>query len=347
MSFVIGSITSTATCALAPNNMILVGDVGGTKTLLEIGTLRDGLWQPELAGRYAAADYPDLHGVVRYFLQEWAAQRRSLDTITHACFGVAGPTSDGRAQMTNLPWMVDGAALSNQFGIACVQVVNDFAAAAHGIEILRDADLVVLQRGEPVPAAPRLVIGAGTGLGVAYLISAGTGCQVIAGETGHTGFAPATREQAELWHDLHARHGRVTAEDVVSGPGLVRIYEYIERMAGRSAAAAGVTPAAIVHDAMELGDPSSLRALDLFIACYGEIAGNCALAVLARGGVYVAGGIAPRIISRLLTGGFLAAFNAKGAHSNTVRKIPVSVVTEERLGLLGCALIASRSSYGR
>ena len=333
-----------AKCAWAPTNMILVGDVGGTKTLLEIGTLQDGRWQPALAGRYAAADSPDLHGVVRSFLREWAARRRSQGAITHACFGVAGPTFDNRAQMTNLPWSVDATAVSGEFGIPCVQVVNDFAAAAHGIEMLQDADLVALQRGEPVPAAPRLVIGAGTGLGVAYLVSAGAGYRVIPGETGHAGFAPATLEQAQLWRDLHARYGRVTAEDVVSGPGLVRIYEHIERTAGRSAAPAGITPAAIVRGAIESGDPPSLRALDLFIACYGEVAGNCALAVLARGGVYVAGGIAPRIISRLMTGGFLAAFNAKGAYSDTLRKIPVSVVTDERLGLLGCALIAGRGS---
>jgi glucokinase len=322
--------------------MILAGDVGGTKTLLEIGSLRDGHWLPAFSGRYAAADYPDLYGVVQAFLREWAAQRRSRDAITHACIGVAGPALDNRAQMTNLPWSIDAGVISGKFGIPYVQVINDFAAAASGIEILRDADLLVLQRGEPVKAAPRLVIGAGTGLGVACLISTAAGYQVIAGESGHAGFAPATPEQAELWHDLHARYGRVTAEDVVSGPGLVRIYEYFERRAGRAAASAGITPAAIVHGAIEAEDAPSLRALDLFIACYGEIAGNCALAVLARGGVYIAGGIAPRIISRIRTGGFLAAFNAKGAHSATVSKIPLYVVTEERLGLLGCALIASR-----
>jgi glucokinase len=182
---------------------------------------------------------------------------------------------------------------------------------------------------------------------VAFLLSAGSGYTVIAGESGHAGFAPETLEQLELWRDLYTRYGRVSAEHVVSGAGLVRIYEFIERAAAGPAAVTGemrtrITPAAITEAALEHGDLLSLRALDLFIACYGAVAGNCALAVLARGGVYVAGGIAPRIISRLREGGFLAAFNAKGAHADTMRKIPLSVVNHDRLGLLGCVLIAGR-----
>lgn len=328
-------------------NMILAGDVGGTKTLLEVGTLHDGCWWPVFAGRYAAVDHQDLSSVLRQFLRDWVTQHPSRDTLTDACFGVAGPAFENRAQMTNLPWLVDGPAITAEFGISRVQVVNDFAAAASGVELLEDADLVVLQSGEPIPAAPKLVIGAGTGLGVAYLIHAGAGYRVIAGESGHAGFAPATLEQLELWRELYARNGRVSAEDVVSGSGLVRIYEFMERTSGGQTAPAvsactRLTPAAITQAALEHNDALCLRALDCFIACYGEVAGNCALAVLARGGVTVAGGIAPRILSRLRQGGFLAAFNAKGAHADTMRKIPLSVVTHDRLGLLGCALLAGR-----
>jgi glucokinase len=324
-------------------NMILVGDVGGTKTLLEIGTLQNGRWQPEFGGRYAAADYPQLSNILQVFLREWATQRRAQEVLTQACFGVAGPAEDNRAKMTNLTWIVDACAISAEFGIPRVQVVNDFAAAARGVELLQDSDLVVLQPGEPVSTAPKLVIGAGTGLGVAFLIHAKGGYQVIAGEAGHAGFTPATLEQLDLWRDLYTYHGSVTAEDVVSGPGLVRIYEFFERVAGRPTPGAGITPATIAHAALEGGDSTSTRALDLFIACYGTIARSCALAILARGGVYIAGGIAPRIISRLLAGEFLAAFNAKGAHSDALLRFPVSVVTNERLGLFGCALIAERS----
>jgi glucokinase len=330
-----------------PLSTLLAGDVGGTKTLLEVGTLHQGRWQPVFTARYAAADYADLPAVLRTFLQQWAVQSPSHGTLTAACFGVAGPAFDNRAQMTNLPWIVDGPALAAEFGIARVQVVNDFAAAAHGVELLDSTDVVVLQAGEALPSAPRIVIGAGTGLGVAYLIATGSGYTVIAGESGHAAFAPASLEQLELWRDLYTRHGRVSAEDVVSGAGLARIYEFIERKAGGQAASASEmrarpTPAAITQAALAQGDLLSLRALDLFIACYGEVAGNCALAVLARGGVYVAGGIAPRIISRLREGGFLAAFTAKGAHTDTMRKMPLRVVSHDRLGLLGCALIAGR-----
>ena len=146
--------------------MILAGDIGGTKTLLEVGLLQDGLWKPVFCGRYAAVDYPNLSRLMAAFLQEWAVQRQPQDTITRACFGVAGPSISNRVQMTNLSWTVDGSEISTEFDIPRVRIVNDFAAAASGVELLQDTDLVVLQSGEPVSAAPRLVIGAGTGLGV-------------------------------------------------------------------------------------------------------------------------------------------------------------------------------------
>lgn len=324
-------------------NMILAGDVGGTKTLLEVGTLVGGRWQPVFGARYTAAQYPAFDQVLQRFIDDWRTTRRGQDSVTCACLGVAGPMSDNCVQMTNLPWVVDGPSISAAFGIPSVRVVNDFAAAASGIDLLQESDRVVLQVGEPLPAASRLVIGAGTGLGVAYLVRGETGYQVIAGEGGHAAFAPTTLEQMALWRDLYSRQGRVTIEDVVSGPGLVRIYEFIARTQDGGTVPVETTPATITEAALLSGHAASLRALDLFIACYGEAAGNYALAALARGGVYVAGGIAPRIVSRLLLGGFLEAFNAKGVYTDTARKIPVSVVTNERLGLLGCALIAARA----
>lgn len=322
--------------------MILAGDVGGTKTLLEVGFLQDGQWKPVFCGRYAAIDYPNLSRLIEAFLQEWAVQRRPQDKITRACFGVAGPSFANRVQMTNLAWTVDGDEIGTEFRIPSVLIVNDFAAAASGVELLQAEDLVVLQSGEPVSMAPRLVIGAGTGLGIAYLIWTGDRYQVIAGEAGHAGFSPTTLEEVELWRYLYQQPGRVSTEDVVSGPGLLRIHEFIARTTGRAIPSTGVTPAAIIKAALESADPVSLQALDLFIACYGEVAGGCALAVLARGGVYVTGGIAPRILSRLREGGFLAPFNAKGVHSNLMKKIPVSIVSNERVGVQGCALIAAR-----
>lgn len=327
--------------------MILAGDIGATKTLLEIGTLRQGRWHPAFGRRYLGADHPDFDGVLRAFLLQWEAHHGLPVTITRACFGVAGPVFENRVQMTNLPWLVDGDAISAAFGIPQVHISNDFAAAASGIEMLQVADLVTLQHGEPVAAAPRVVIGAGTGLGVAYMIWTEAGYQAIAGEGGHAGFAPSTPEQLELWRDLYARQGRVVAEDVVSGPGLVRIYEFLDRRERKSAAPAATLPAgdaaaAIAHAALESGESLYSRALDMFVSCYGAIAGDHALAVMARGGVYVAGGIAPKVLPRLVSGGFLTAFNAKGDYSTAARQIPVLVVTNERLGLLGAAVLAAR-----
>ena len=317
--------------------MILVGDIGGTKTLLEAGRVRDGRWCPLFSARYEAADHAGIDTVLSAFFREWLSSQGTRDDIAAACFGVAGPVSANAARMTNLPWCVDGDALARTFALPRVCVVNDFAAAAAGIELLQEQDLCVLQAGEPLVHAPRLVIGAGTGLGVAQLFWSGQRYEIVPGEAGHGGFAPATPEQLELWCELHARSGRVTHEDVVSGPGLVRIYHFIRRDRVE-----GASPAQIVSRALQDGDPDSLRALDLFAACYGEVAGNFALATLARGGVYVAGGIAPKILAHLRRGGFLDAFNAKGVYSDAMRAIPLAVVCNERLGLLGCAAIAAR-----
>ena len=343
----IAGATDIALDASQHLTMILAGDIGATKTLLEVGDLRQGRWHPAFGRRYVGADHRDFDSVLRAFLLEWEARHGSLEPIARACFGVAGPVFDNCVQMTNLPWRLDGDAISAAFGIARVRISNDFAAAASGVDLLQAADLVTLQRGEPVAAAPRVVIGAGTGLGVAYTIWAEGGYQAIAGEGGHIGFAPSTPEQLELWRDLYARHGRVVAEDVVSGPGLARIWEFLGRREGKSEAPATALPggdaaAAIAHAALESGDPLCSHALDIFLSCYGAVAGDHALAVMARGGVYVAGGIAAKILPRLVSGGFLAAFNAKGNYSSAARQIPVLVVTNERLGLLGAALLAAR-----
>jgi len=317
--------------------MILVGDLGGTKTWLEAGIVQDGHWRPVFNARYEAADHTGFDSVLTAFFRAWNPARVVREALSAACFGVAGPVAGNSARMTNLPWSIDGDALGRAFALPRVRIVNDFAAAAAGVGLLHAEDICVLQPGEPVPHAPRLVIGAGTGLGVAQLFWSNGRYEIVPGEAGHGGFAPASPEQLELWRALRARNGRVTHEDVVSGPGLARVYQFIRRGTGESLA-----PAQIVSRALQEGDEDSLHALDLFIACYGEVAGNFALATLARGGVYVAGGIAPKILERLRMGGFLEAFNAKGGYSETMRKVPVSVVLNERLGLLGCAAIASR-----
>jgi len=327
--------------------VILAGDIGGTKAMLLLAALRRGRMEPVFERRYAVAAFSGFSAMLAHFLDECRAFRGRDARPASACFGAAGPVSDGRIRMTNLPWCLDEDALAAEFGIGRVRLANDFEAAASGIEILAPGDSAVLQQGEPLPSSARVVIGAGTGLGVAYALPQGKRYQVIAGEGGHVAFAPADDEQMRLWQALHRQFGRVNVEHVVSGPGLERIHAFLcagalPEMPPQKEGARAAGAAEISRRALEQDDPLACRALDLFIACYGAVAGDHALAVTARGGVYIAGGIAARIFKRLAAGGFMAAFNAKGAHAQLNLRIPVRVVTTERLGLLGAALIATQ-----
>jgi glucokinase len=262
-----------------------------------------------------------------------------------ACFGVAGPVLGEQVKVTHLPWEIDAPALAARFGFARVGLLNDFAAAAHGIDLLAAADLATLQAGEPLPLRPKVVIGAGTGLGVAYVL----GDAVLSGEGGHAAFAPADAQQAALWQWLHRRFGRVQVEHVVSGPGLASIYEFLLQQPDRAGTGSGEPlaaadpPQAIGQRALDGDDPLALAAVDLFIACYGALAGDHALNALARAGVYVTGGIAPGLLARLRHGGFLSAFNDKGVYAPITRACPVHVVLDPDLPLLGAARYAART----
>ncbi len=327
--------------------MILAGDIGGTKAMLLLAHAQAGRVEPVFERRYTVAPFADFSAMLARFLDEYRQQSARRARLSCACFGAAGPVSGGRIQMTNLPWCLDGEAIAGEFRIRRVHLVNDFEAAASGIEALAPGDSTVLQEGEPLAGAARVVIGAGTGLGVAYALPERNGYRVIAGEGGHASFAPTDEEQMRLWTALKQVHGRVSVEHVVSGPGLERIYAHLQAIAlpGAERHEAGVradNAAAISRLALEHGDALACRALDLFIACYGAVAGDHALTVSARGGVFVAGGIAAKLLGRFLAGGFMAAFNAKGGHAQLNLEVPVRVVTTERLGLLGAALIASR-----
>ena len=314
--------------------MILTGDIGGTKTLL---ALHDDDGRITACARYRSRDAATFDMLVARFLEEAAPATPSL-----ACFGVAGPVLGDRVKVTHLPWEIDAVALAARFGIARVHLLNDFAAAAHGLGALAACDLVTLQSGAPMASRPRVLIGAGTGLGLAYLL----GDSVLSGEGGHMAFAPADAEQAALWQWLNRRHGRVQVEHVVSGRGLADIYAFmLERERGQAATAHDVfgadDPAAVVgRRAFDNGEALALAAVDVFIACYGALAGDHALAVLALGGVYLAGGIAPKLLPRLADGGFLQAFNDKGPCSKWTRSCPVHVVTNPDLPLLGAARFA-------
>lgn len=326
---------------------MLAGDLGGTKILLELSPAGDHAPSERFAARYSAAGFPGFAQVLGAFLDAHAAAAGAPARIERACFGVAGPVAGGKARLTNLPWNIDAAELAARFGIGSVLLVNDFAAAAAGIDELDAGGLATLQAGSPVERGPRIVVGAGTGFGTASAVWCEGGYRMIPGEGGHAGFAPADELQAALWRDIHGREGRVSIEHVVSGPGLLRIHDFLRRSGAgaesnalRAALDAGAGAEAITAHALQRSDALALASLDLFIACYGAAAGDLALSTLCTGGAYIAGGIAPRILPRLAAGGFLHAFDAKGPQSTLMARMPVHVVTDERLGLLGARRIA-------
>ena len=305
--------------------LVLGGDLGGTKTLLALAEAAgDGL-RIVAERRYASRDHADFAALLADFLDGRPAVRA-------ACFGLAGPTDGASARLTYLPWTLDADGLARRFGLGRVRLVNDFAAAAHGLAGLSDAQAPLLQAGRPEAGAPRIVVGPGTGLGVAGLLPEAGGWRVVPGEGGHMGFAPQDETQAALWHHLYAQHGRVTAEDVVSGPGLARIFAFLH---GRPRNPEEIGSAALA------GDADALAAWRLWSAACGAFAGDLALHWLARGGVWLAGGIAAKLMPALGAVEFLAAFNAKREHRALAEAMPVRLVVEERLGLLGALALAA------
>jgi glucokinase len=312
--------------------LILAGDVGATKILLEVGELRSDRWQAKLARRYATQDIDSFSTLLTQFLGEWNTVRGKGERITAAGFGVAGAAIANKIKMTHRPITVDGDAIRERFLIPDVRVVNDLAAAARGLDIVGARDLATIQAGKAVPGEPRVILGVGTGLGVAYLMPRGEEWDIVPGEGGHAGFAPATYAQAQLWESIFTRQGRVAAEDVVSGMGLANLHAFVTRKNE------AVTADMLIDRAVQ--DEASSATLDLFVECLGNVAGDHALAVMARGGVFLMGGVITRLHARIRNGRFSEAFCAKGAHSATLMKIPVKAVTSDRIALLGAAKLA-------
>ena len=320
---------------------VLAGDVGGTKCLL-------ALVEPAGAGvrvvaerRFDSAAYPGLAPIVAEFLAGAGA------AVESACFGVPGAVVAGECRTPNLPWVIREAELAAAGGIGRVRLVNDFAAAALGVLALGPESLAPLQAGNPVERGPRAVLGAGTGLGEALLVWDGRRYAVVPTEGGHADFAPQDDQQLALQRYLEREHGgHVSVERVVSGPGLVRIYRFL--LAAGMPAAAAVATAMVAEDdgavisrfALAGADAACVRALEIFVAAYGAEAGNLALRSLPTGGLYVAGGIAPKIRARIEDGSFMAAFRAKGRMTEMMATFPVHLVLEPKVGLLGAALEA-------
>ncbi len=307
---------------------LLAGDIGGTKTLLRcVGD--DGACIVE--GRYDSSAYATFDDLLREFLE------RAPGSIDAACFAVAGPVYGARAEVTNVGWTIEEAALARAFPLGRVSLINNFYAIALGVPLLTAGDLLSLHQGPRDPNAPIAILGAGTGLGEAIVTRHGGAYQVIPSEGGHQDFAPQDEEQARLFLHLHQQLGHVSWERVVSGMGLTSIHTFL---GGEE-----LSPAEIAERA-DAGDPRAEHTFEVFVDAYGAEAGNMALRVLARGGVYLAGGIAAKNVDRFTDGRFIEAFLRKGRFRDLMETIPVDLIVNEAVGVIGAAEGARRTLGG-
>jgi len=332
---------------------VLAGDVGGTKVLLQFARLEKSGSQVIGERRYECSAFSGLSPIIHDFLKSLG----NAPIPDAACFGIAGPITGSESgqtgKVTNLPWIVGSEALAREHKIPKVRLINDFQAVGYGIETLTGKDLVSLQKGSAQPRAPRAVIGAGTGLGQGILIWQQDHYEAIATEGGHTDFAPTDGLQVGLWHCLQQQFEHISYERLVSGPGLALIYSYLREQEAKIAPLHTdprnvADPAAAISElALSGADALAVQALDLFICIYGAQAGNLALSAGATGGVYVAGGIAPKIVRKLTDGNFMRSFLNKGRMSALLAAVPVQVVTNQNVGLAGAMVVARRLAQPR
>jgi glucokinase len=341
----------------------LAGDIGGTNSRLALYEIRPGerLPVPPLFDRtYPSASHSSLDDIAEIFLSEAAGALGGRvgknKGIGGACLGIAGPIENNMCHATNLPWVVDGRALAMRLGIPQVVLINDFHAAALGVTAVGPECLAALGGAPPVPGGPIVALGAGTGLGAAFLIwsTAENRYHVVPSEGGHMDFAPRTPLEMGLLQFLIGKYGRVSCERVLSGQGLVDVFAFLsqepacrplirtETAAAMAVLGPGYDPAAIVSErGLSGADPICEMAVGVFCSVLGAVAGNFGLTVLATGGVYVAGGIAPRLLPYLRRGVFREAFERKGRLHTLASKLPAFVVTHPQLGLLGAASVAA------
>ncbi len=320
--------------------MLLIGDVGATKTDLAVVAPGAGPRAPVAAAEFPSGDYPSLQALVREFLGRVAI------AVTRACFGVPGPVVDGRVKTTNLPWVIEATAVAHDLGLVAVDLLNDLEAIAHAIPFLLPEELRTINAGEPVRGGTIGVIAPGTGLGEAFLTWDGSRYRAHPSEGGHADFAPTDAAQIGLLRSLNARYGHVSVERVCSGLGIPHIYDYLRdtgaavespALAEQLSGAPDRTPI-IVEAALHPTTPSKscAAALDMFVAVLGAETGNLALKVLATGGMDLAGGIPMRILPLLSGGRFVQAFRAKGRMADLLATIPVQVIVA-RAALVGLA----------
>lgn len=311
--------------------ILLGGDLGGTKTALRLFDEAGRILREE---RYPSTEYETFDGILREFLD-------GTGEVENACFAVAGPILGDSAHVTNLPWVLRTFDLESSHPIRHVRLVNDFYGVAASLAELTAEDLVTLNVGRPDRRGARAVLGAGTGLGEAIVSWAEDHWTIIPSEGGHADFGPANPLQDELLVHLRRRYGHVSWERVVSGLGIVDLFDFLREREGLGAS--GVSDASEVEGLADDGDPLATSAMDLFIDAYGAEAGNLALKAFARGGVYIAGGIATKNLDRLTDGRFFRAFRDKGRFTELLETIPVYIIMNEKAGLIGACSLAGIS----
>ena len=324
------------------SRLVLAGDLGGTKANLALFSETQGKLALEQEATLPSAEYAGVPELVRAFLGDGPLE------VAAACFGIAGPVRGATVTPPNLPWVVDARQIETDLGLRRVTLENDLVATARGIAELPLESFAVLQEGRPDPEGNAALIAAGTGLGEALLFRCGAELLPSASEGGHASFAPTDEVEGDLFRFLAAKYGVVSAERVVSGPGLRNVYRFLtstgkapesrrvqERMESED-------PSAVISDeALQGTDAACSRALDLWVRAYGAEAGNLALKALATAGVYLGGGIAPRLLPKLREGEFLEAFRAKGRLSELLADVPVRVILEPKTALYGAARCAA------
>jgi glucokinase len=327
--------------------VILAGDVGGTKTNVGLFEVVDGVPRLVRAEKLRSQEYPGLAALLSAFLAQEPSPK-----IDAACFGVPGPVLENRASTPNLAWQIDGTLVAQQTGLPRVLLINDLVATAEGISLLLDDEVAVLQRGaagSPAREGNRVLIAAGTGLGMSLLPRVGDLWVPVASEGGHSDFAPRNEEEIGLLRHLRERFGRVSVERVLSGPGLFNVYSFLrdvhhapENPLVREALGKGEDPTKVIGTAglaSTVGESCDLcaRALRIFAGVYGAVAGNLALTGTATGGVWIGGGIAPKILPRLTDGLFIQTFVAKGRFVPFLERVPVRVILNDKAAMLGAA----------
>ena len=337
--------------------MLLAADVGGTKTLLGLFKVAPDRPAAIEVGEFVTLDYDSIVPMIREFLKAEGVEPK---TIRAASFGVAGAVTDNVARLTNVPWLVDGEAIGLEASLPRVHILNDLQAMAYSVPVLEPGELEVLQQGVAQSGGNAAVIAAGTGLGEAFLLNVDGRFIPGSSEGGHADWGARTPREIEMMTALTAVYGRVSVEHIVSGPGLVNIYQFTHDAWGSRTylSSAAFVPARTCAGVGTVGDPADLpgaiarsgfegrcarcrEALDMFVAAYGAEAGNLALRCTATAGVYVGGGIAPKLLPAIREGRFMDAFRAKAPMVDLVATIPVAVILNAEAGLLGAAVHAN------